>query len=840
LAIEGLKIVIGADVNSAVQPLQKVTKSLQDVEKQLADTLASGDDFAKSLDDIVKEGNVAGGIINFLSKEISDFKKAFANATTTEDIQKFGAALQILQDKQNQVIQSGFAAGRSLDEIGHHSATNTVATQRLSSSLLGLNKVFDILPPELAHATHGFDQLIQGFERVTHGTEGAGDKVLKFAGVLGEVGLGIAISVAIGLLVDFTKELLNSDAALEKATEEGIRFEQAISKIDKSIEDSKENLKFIAELGDLNIDINFGKGFQGDLLKLQAGFIDLQGEAVTLETKLGEARTLANEAFKSFQDGISDDARAITGGFNLITQVPDELIKGLSEADKTLIKNAKATQAEFDKINAQITANSKAQGIQAAKNRLLRTDKEREDEKKHNDELAKLLESRNNILEEFRAKFAAIKLPLPLFDTQIKAIPLGKVNDKLLREFLQGTHKVFENQIKNIATGVVDPLTLPIDVHPKAEITGKTQLVQDIENQFGDINKEIENAVNKGIIDVPVDFKVSEGGDGQALKVLEDRINKFVSDIESLTGQRNARLDIDSEFLAHLDPKSAQDELAKVVSQLNTIADGLHPVVHIDAEGKVKITTDASKVAEDLTKEINNSLQTFATDVFVGFGEALGDALSQTFDGNGAKAIFTALSGLLSAVGKALIKAGVLYSGIGKALKAFAAGNPALAIGLGIALVALARVLSNDIGKQAARASGGPVMGGETYRVNEQGREMFVPNGGQPQWLGRDQQYFTPPSPGKIMPAWMAKQWAMKMRMPALEGGGAITGPTFALIGEGFGISASNPEVVAPFTAIKNLLGFNNDTQQTTRSIIRGKDLVLLHNRQNRSDARLT
>jgi hypothetical protein len=719
LAIEGLKIVIGADVNSAVQPLQKVTKSLQDVEKQLADTLASGDDFAKSLDDIVKEGNVAGGIINFLSKEISDFKKAFANATTTEDIQKFGAALQILQDKQNQVIQSGFAAGRSLDEIGHHSATNTVATQRLSSSLLGLNKVFDILPPELAHATHGFDQLIQGFERVTHGTEGAGDKVLKFAGVLGEVGLGIAISVAIGLLVDFTKELLNSDAALEKATEEGVRFEQAISRIDKSIEDSKENLKFIAELGDLNIDINFGKGFQGDLLKLQAGFIDLQGEAVTLETKLGEARTLANEAFKSFQDGISDDARAITGGFNLITQVPDELIKGLSEADKQLIKNAKATQAEFDKINAEITANSKAQDIQAAKNRLLRADKEREDEKKHNDELAKLLESRNNILEEFRAKFAAIKLPLPLFDTQIKAIPLGKVKDKLLRDFLQGTLKVFENEFKNIQPGVIDPKTLPVDIIFKPLFKNRTDLVRQIEEQFGEISKEVENAVNKGIFEVPIDFKVSEGGDGQALKRTEDLANDFVKQIEGLTGQKKAILTIPAEFLVNLDPKKFEDAIENIRKQI--LLFGGDPV---KVTKTLEVTIDTEKVVEALSIQVREAFKTFAEDSFSNIGNVIGDAISGLDLKNSFQAFAQILASGLASVGKAMIAAGakilVAKTALGKLFQ-----NPAFSIAAGIALIALSRVIANSLNNTQAREKGGPVQKGFSYLVNEKDKRLL-------------------------------------------------------------------------------------------------------------------
>lgn len=836
MAIEGLKIVLSAETSTAVQPLQKVTKSLQEVEKQLADTLASGDDFAESLDKIVKEGNVAGGIINFLSKEISDFKKAFANATTTEDIQKFGAALQILQDKQNQVIQSGLKAGDAIGHVSDHSTKTAAATNRLSSSFLNIGKLFDAFPGEVSHFAHSFDQIFEQFEKVGHGSETTGDKITKFAGVLGQVGLGLAISVAIGLLADFAKELLNSDAALERATDGLIEMQRAIKDTDDELETFKETSKFLRELENINLDINFGKGFQADLISLQGGMVDLIETSGKLNDKVDEFSKRFRDASKAFRDDASDAARELAGVFGGAELIPDKKIKDLTEADKELIESVKAANTEFLKLGKERNDNDAAITKQAALIRELRINDQREKDKKANDDLQKLLESRNNILEEFRIKFGAIKLPLPLFDTEIKAIPLGKLNDKLLREFLNGTLNVFEKAFKDSKEGKLD-LLIPVDIHPKAEIVGISDLVRQIEDKFGDISKQVEDNVNKGLFEVPVDFKIAPEGDGQALKVIEDRVNSLASAIEGLTGQRKAIIDFDFDS-SKLDPAKFNDVLDQVENIINKKSKETPLKVTVGADFKVVPEVDTAQLQKNLDAAIADALDTFLFDSLNSIGDTIGTAIGDALSGNDIsdafKGLLTTLADALSQLGKSLIKAGIIATGIGKAISALGKGNPALAIGLGIALVALSQALKNNLGQ---RASGGPVQGKQTYLVNEQGQEAFVSNG-KMKMIEGGKQYWTAPSSGKILPAWLAKQYAAKLNLPALEGGGAVGGPTFALIGEGFGISASNPEIVAPSAFFKGLLGRSRDESISTESLIRGKDLILLHNRQTRSNVR--
>jgi len=64
------------------------------------------------------------------------------------------------------------------------------------------------------------------------------------------------------------------------------------------------------------------------------------------------------------------------------------------------------------------------------------------------------------------------------------------------------------------------------------------------------------------------------------------------------------------------------------------------------------------------------------------------------------------------------------------------------------------------------------------------------------------------------------------MNIPGLEDGGLITGPTTALIGEGVGTTASNPEVVAPLDKLKSMIGGGNQHITVTGKLI-GNDIFL-------------
>lgn len=839
---EGLLIQVGADVQGAIRDIGKLGDKLGDLGDEIPSLIKGSANLEDALDKLAKQGLVS---ISSLEDSIKDFKKAFAESTDPAETKKFGDAIKVLEERQKQLIDSGLRVVDAENKVSASHASHTVGANKLSNSLFGLSKIFNLLPAELSHLTHGFDQVIQSYESVTKGTESTTEKVGKFASALGSVGLGLAISVAAGLLVGFVSELLNTDAALEKATEEGIRFSEAIASIDENIKSSKENIKFIGELSDLNVDINFGKGFEGDLLKVRGGLEDLRQDAFNLGENFKKAGREADEAFKLMGEGISDAGRAATGAFvGRISQIPDAAIKGLKDADKQLIANAKSTAAEREKIQEEIFKNEQAQELQRSRIRLTKTEEERKQEKERNDALRGLLESRANIIKEFTAKFATIKDPFPDFFS--KNLPLGKVEDKALRAALENAFKVLEQASRELFdTKRIDPGTIPLEIKFKPEIVGKSALVREIEDKFGEISKAVEDAVNKGIFEVPLDFKLAPEGDGQALKQAEDLVNDLAKSIESFSGQRKAILNFDFD-VNKLDPAVFEKVMDDAQDLATRFASGTPLIFSVDAELKVHAKIDKDRLKQDFQQSVSDAVNDFVNNTLSTIGESVGQGIGDALSGNGIqdafKGLLKGIGDSLAQLGKALIKAGIIGSGLTKAISALGKGNPALAIAAGIALIALSRALQNSLAN-GGREKGGPVQKGFAYTVNERGREMFVPNsGGQPRMIDGGIQTFYPEVSGKIIPASLAKAMATKFNIPRFEFGGLVSGSTFGLLGEGAGISASNPEVIAPLDRLKGLLGLgvNQELRLKLEMQTRGKDYALINNRQNRFNQRNT
>jgi len=73
---------------------------------------------------------------------------------------------------------------------------------------------------------------------------------------------------------------------------------------------------------------------------------------------------------------------------------------------------------------------------------------------------------------------------------------------------------------------------------------------------------------------------------------------------------------------------------------------------------------------------------------------------------------------------------------------------------------------------------------------------------------------------------------AAKTSILGLASGGLVTGPTMALVGEGAGTTASNPEVVAPLDKLKGMLNDNGGVQQVeVYGRISGNDIFISNQR---------
>ena len=73
---------------------------------------------------------------------------------------------------------------------------------------------------------------------------------------------------------------------------------------------------------------------------------------------------------------------------------------------------------------------------------------------------------------------------------------------------------------------------------------------------------------------------------------------------------------------------------------------------------------------------------------------------------------------------------------------------------------------------------------------------------------------------------------AAKTSILGLQSGGLVTGPTMALVGEGAGTNASNPEVVAPLDKLKGMINGNTGSQQIeVFGRISGNDIFISNQR---------
>jgi hypothetical protein len=172
-----------------------------------------------ALNKLGKEGALSiGGIEN----AIKQFKVALSTSTNPAEVQKLNTAIVALKGRLSDLNSGSVAAGRGAEHMG-------VGLQRASSSVLNLSKAFNILPPELAHVSHSFEQLFNVYEEVRANSTSTGSAIKSFGSLLaGPVGLGLAISIGVGLLSTFVAKLFETSEATKEAEEKTKKYKEAL------------------------------------------------------------------------------------------------------------------------------------------------------------------------------------------------------------------------------------------------------------------------------------------------------------------------------------------------------------------------------------------------------------------------------------------------------------------------------------------------------------------------------------------------------------------------------------------------------------------------------------
>jgi hypothetical protein len=129
------------------------------------------------------------------------------------------------------------------------------------------------------------------------------------------------------------------------------------------------------------------------------------------------------------------------------------------------------------------------------------------------------------------------------------------------------------------------------------------------------------------------------------------------------------------------------------------------PEVDIKIRAKPTLIWETTQYAKDQEalaaelKALNDRLSTAIADIAITFGEGIG----QAFAGGGLQEAFKGIASVVGSfiqeLGKMLIKSAIQVEAFKKSIAALAKANPALAIGLGVGLIAIGAAIKNNIPK---------------------------------------------------------------------------------------------------------------------------------------------
>ena len=284
-------------------------------------------------------------------------------------------------------------------------------------------------------------------------------------------------------------------------------------------------------------------------------------------------------------------------------------------------------------------------------------------------------------------------------------------------------------------------------------------------------------ALENDIILKGLDIQIAAKGKSTQ-KSIELSEKQFKKELDLINNKFKGQEDAEKYWIERnkkLRDKATADKLkSKEFNPTNMVAGtGVAPIllqVKIDPQSY----SDTVKKMKELTAELNAAFATLQTEAAATFAQFLADVATGDKDAgkNFGKNMLGAIAGFMETLGKALVATALASQAFQKLL----ISNPAAAAVAGIALMAGAAIVRNELKK-------GP-------------------------------------------------------NVTAFAEGGIVSGPTLGLMGEYPGAS-SNPEVIAPLDKLKGMLksGDNNSGFIASTSI-QGRDLAIVLERYNRDSAR--
>lgn len=255
-------------------------------------------------------------------------------------------------------------ATTALNNVQKSLAQTAVSAQKMDSSVASSGK--------------GFDNLRKGLPQVAQAAAGLGGEFGNIAASL--VGGGLITGIAT-LGISLITLALNT----EKSDAEITKFESTLQKFDKTISDSKVDLKdfntemeYLNKLNAINIKIAFDDKFKANLTTLQGGIISLLESEEKIGKEADKLRTNASAAYDYFFSTASFNVKKLIGVYGELENIPKAALKKLDEDEQQKIQGVvEANKALLD-TEKQLSDVRNKRSLTAAEIRLAKTVKSRE------------------------------------------------------------------------------------------------------------------------------------------------------------------------------------------------------------------------------------------------------------------------------------------------------------------------------------------------------------------------------------------------------------------------------------------------------------------------------
>lgn len=586
-------------------------------------------------------------------------------------------------------------------EIGANVAGLTAGVNTATGQLDKLGKAAQTTAPQvqkLAQATSGYNSVGTDFARIIQdapfGIIGVGNNITQLAGsfqvLKNQTGsTGSALKAALGSILSSGNALVLGISVLTTAftvlSQKGFfKSEEAAKSLNEQLADYRENLDGVAK-ATLEGSINAQKEISSlKLLQTQA-----ENTNLSIEKRLAAVNDLKKQ-YPEYLQNLTDE-QILAGNVG-------DAYKSLTN-DILALAKAKAFSAQIDKN----TADSLTLLLQEEERAILISQKRQDQERARRED-----EQRRAIGAAAGAAGSAAINEAAKIESEINDLIKEQVQSANQRVKLTEQNLKLESQIVGFSSQGASFAKIRTE-----ETKKNVQENENLKKTFQDISD--------------LDFFVETASAGRRGAFFED-IEKQLTSIES--GVATTR-GIYTENVAAI-TKSNEEFIASLQGSGISVDQFYAAIANGAAEGFTSLETFVSSLAQtqEFINETFKILEQGAENTLGDVAFSIGDALAS--GGNVLKtagsALLGGLAGILNQLGQLAIATGLAVEGIKKALQTL---NPAVAIGAGVALVALAGFVSSKAKSLGGSRGGGGGGGSSVGSSGVGGGSSFVGGGAQ-------------------------------------------------------------------------------------------------------------